>query len=327
MLAATDPVAAFLEAHGAGRPVALRTSGTTGAARSVVRTTASWVSSFPHISSILGMDPRSRVWLPGPVTSTMNLFAAVHARFTGAEIVSSPTDATHAHLTPAMLGRALHDDLPLAGVHVVVAGDRLPVSVHDRAVAAGIQVSHYYGSAELSFVAWGSHEGDLRPFPEVEVVLCDGILWARSPHICEGYDGAGGPLERDGDGFATVGDRGLLVDGLVRVAGRGTDSVTTSGATVHVADVEQALRPVVTGDLVVVGVPHPELGEVVVAVLTDASSLPAARVEARRALAASHQPRRWFHVADLPLTPGHKVDRVALARLLASPTGDVRRLP
>ena len=327
MLAATDPVAAFLEAHGTGRSVALRTSGSTGAARSVVRTTDSWVSSFAHISSILGMDSCSRVWLPGPVSSTMNLFAAVHARFTGAEIVSSPTDATHAHLTPAMLGRALDDDLPLAGVHVVVAGDRLPVSVHDRAVAAGIRVSHYYGSAELSFVAWGSHEGDLRPFPEVEVVLRDGILCVRSSYICQGYDGAGGPFERDEDGFATVGDRGLLLDGFVRVAGRGTDFVTTNGATVHVADVEQALRPLVTGDLVVVGVPHPELGEVVAAVLTDASSLPAARAEARRVLSASHRPRRWFHVADLPLTPAHKVDRVALSRLLASPTGDVRRLP
>lgn len=327
MHAATDPVAAFLEAQGAGRPVALRTSGSTGAARSVVRTTDSWVSSFRHITSILGMDTRSRVWLPGPVSSTMNLFAAVHAGSTGAEIVSSPTDATHAHLTPAMLSRALEDDLPIAGVHVVVAGDRLPVSVRDRAVAAGIRVSHYYGSAELSFVAWGAHEGNLRPFPEVEIEVRDGILWARSPYLCQGYGGAGGPFQRDRDGFATVGDRALLVDGFLRVAGRGTDFVTTSGATVHVADVEQALRPVVTGDLVVLGVPHAKLGQVVAAVLTDASSLPAARAEARRVLSASHRPRRWFHVADLPLTTAHKVDRVALSRLLASPAGDLRRLP
>ena len=327
MLAAADPVAAFLEAQSAGRPVALRTSGSTGAARSVVRTTDSWVSSFPHISSTLGMDPRSRVWLPGPVASTMNLFAAVHARFTGAEIVASPTDATHAHLTPAMLGRALDDDVPLAGVHVVVAGDRLPISVHDRAVAAGVGVSHYYGSAELSFVAWGSHEGNLRPFPEVEVEVRDEILWARSPYICQGYDGAGGSFQRDRDGFATVGDRSLLVDGFIRLSGRGADFVTTSGATVHVADVERALRPVVTGDLVVVGVPHPELGQVVAAVLTDALSLPAARAEARRVLATSHRPRRWFHVVDLPMTRAQKLDRVALSRLLASPTEDVRRLP
>ena len=27
---------------------------------------------------------------------------------------------------------------------------------------------YYYGAAELSFVAWGSHADDLRPFPEVE---------------------------------------------------------------------------------------------------------------------------------------------------------------
>lgn len=285
------------------------------------------MSSFPHISSILGMDRSSRVWLPGPVSSTMNLFPAVHARFIRAEIVSSPEDATHAHLTPSMLGRALDEGVPLADVHVVVAGDRLPVSVHDRAAAAGIRVNHYYGSAELSFVAWGSHEADLQPFPEVEISVREGTLWVRSPYICEGYVGAGGPFERDRDGFATVADRGFLVDGLVGVTGRGTRSVTTSGATVHVADVEDALQPVVTGELVIVGVPHPDLGEVVAAVLTDASSLPAARAEARRVLIASHRPRHWFHVAELPLTAANKVDRAALSRLLASSTGDVRRLP
>lgn len=256
----------------------------------------------------------------------MNLFAAVHAHFTGARTGSSPADATHAHLTPTALGRAMDEDVPLAGVHVVVAGDRLPSSLHDRAVAAGIGMSHYYGSAELSFVAWGSHEADLQPFPEVEIRPSDGMLWVRSPYICEGYDGPGGSFDRTDDGFATVGDRGLLVDGFVRVSGRGTDSVNTGGATVHAADVEHALRHVVTGDVVVVGIPHPELGQVVAAVLTDASSLPEARAESRRVLVASQRPRHWFHVAELPQTAANKVDRVALCRLLASPIGNVRRL-
>lgn len=275
---------------------------------------------------MLAMDLRSRVWLPGPASSTMNLFPAVHAQFTGAQIVSSPSDATHAHLTPTALGRALDEGVPLADVHVVVAGDRLPVSLHDRAVGAGIRVSHYYGSAELSFVAWGSHEADLRPFAEVEIRALDGMLWVRSPYLCEGYDGPGGSFERNDEGFATVGDRGMLVDGFVRVSGRGTDSVNTGGATVHTADVEHALRLVITGDVVVVGVPHPELGEVVAAVLTDPSSLPAARAESRRGLVASQRPRHWFHVADLPQTAANKLDRVALRLLLASPTADARRL-
>ena len=90
----------------------------------------------------------------------------------------------------------------------MVAGDRLPVALHDRAVAAGARVHHYYGAAELSFVAWGAHADDLRPFPGVEVAVRDGEVWVRSPYVCSGYDGSPGPLRVDPDGFATVGDRG-----------------------------------------------------------------------------------------------------------------------
>ena len=46
------------------------------------------------------------------------------------------------------------------------------------------------------------------------------------------------------------------------VTGRGDDAVTTGGATVLVADVEDALRPVVAGGLAVLGVPHDTLGHV-----------------------------------------------------------------
>src|SRR4051812_1006450 len=47
--AAADPVAAVLEAHDRDELIALRTSGTTNVPRAVVRTTGSWVDSFPHV--------------------------------------------------------------------------------------------------------------------------------------------------------------------------------------------------------------------------------------------------------------------------------------
>ena len=146
--------------------------------RSVVRTTDSWVSSFDAVASLAGLTSSSRLWVPGPLTATMNLFAAVHAAFLGALLVDSPGQATHAFLTPHLLARHLPD---LDGVTVVVAGDRLSPAHHDRAVAAGATVHHYYGAAELSFVAWGAHADDLRPFPGVEVSVRAGEVWVRSP--------------------------------------------------------------------------------------------------------------------------------------------------
>ena len=317
---------AFLDAHARGAPVALQTSGTSGRARAVVRTTDSWVCSFAHVAALTGLDARSRVWVPGPLTATMNLFGAVHAAFAGARTVSTPEDATHAQLTPAALRRCLDAGTPPAGVHVVVAGDHLDRPLADRERAAGLRVSHYYGAAELSFVAWGPDSDNLRPFPEVETSARDGALWVRSPYLCRGYAGAPGPYLRDADGFATVGDRGSVVDGRVLVHGRGTDAVTTAGATVLVADVEEALRPATSGELVVVGLPHPDLGAVLAVALTDPLALDSARTLAREALPASHRPRLWFRVPAVPLTAAAKVDRTALAKLLVSSGEGVRRL-
>jgi long-chain acyl-CoA synthetase len=292
-----------------------------------VRTTQSWFSSFPEVTDLLGMDASSRLWLPGPLSSTMNLFAAVHARWLGATTTGSPDTATHALLTPAALAGAVAHGTSLTGVHVLVAGDRLDAAGHDRALAAGAaRVSHYYGAAEVSFVAWGRHADDLRPFPGAEVVSRDGELWVRSPYLCTRYDGPDGPLRRDADGFATVGDRGVVSRGRVLVHGRSDDTVLTAGATVLVTDVERVLRSRIRGDVAAVGVPHPDLGQVLCAVLTDPGDLAAARTVSRSSLDPPHRPRRWFAVDALPLTPAGKLDRSRLADRLVPPFEGVRRL-
>jgi acyl-coenzyme A synthetase/AMP-(fatty) acid ligase len=284
----------------------------------VRRTTASWFDSFPVVADLTGLGPGATVWVPGPLGGTMNLFAAVLTRWAGAAPVEAIADATHAHLTPTVLRRLLTEPRALAGRHLTVAGDRLGAATAAEAVRAGARVAHYYGAAELSFVAWGSHEDDLAPFPGVEVAVRDGVLWARSPYLAD---------VPTTDGFATVGDRAELVDtpegSRLRVLGRGDAAVVTSGATVLVEDVEAVLRPAVAGEVVVLGVPHADLGQVVAAVLTDADDAAACR-EAVGRLGGSHRPRHWYAVEALPRTAAGKVDRAAVARLVAD--GTARRV-
>ena len=174
---------------------------------------------------------------------------------------------------------------------------------------------HYYGAAELSFVAWGRHADDLHLFPGVEAEVRDGEIWVRSPYLCTGYVGAPGPLRRDAAGYATVGDRGRLDGDRLTVDGR-AEAVTTGGATVQVADVERALRPVSRGEVVVVAVPHARLGSVVAAVLTDAADHVALVAASRELLDPAARPRLWHLCEQPPLTTAGKVDRDALVRLL-----------
>lgn len=302
------------------RTLLLRTSGTSGTARGVVRTAASWASSFAAVSELFDVTEASRIWVPGPLTATMNLFAAVHALHAGASLVDRAAGATHAVLTPAALDRILAaapSDL-LRPPRVLVAGDRLDVRLHDRAVAAGLEVAHYYGAAELSFVAWGPHADHLHPFPGVEVDSRDGTLWARSPFLAQGYRGDPGPFVVGPDGFGTVGDLGEVRDGRVVVHGRGNEAVTTAGATVLVADVERVLRPAASGELLVVPAPHPSLGAVVGCVLTDPADRAVLTEVARTRLDPAARPRLWFHLVQLPVGPHGKADRAAVRELVAA---------
>jgi long-chain acyl-CoA synthetase len=278
----------------------------------VVRTTESWLASFPAVERLTGLDGSSRVWVPGPLTATMNLFAAVHARVLGATLVDSPERASHAVLTPS----GLDGFTPHHGLCVIVAGDRLDRERHDAAVRAGARVHHYYGAAELSFVAWGSQAEDLAPFPGVGVDVRAGEIWVRTPYLCDGYDGPPGPLRLDADGYATVGDRGSLHGGILTVAGR-ADTVQVGTASVEPADVEAVLRPAAHGEIAVVGVPNANLGAVLAVALTERSDFGEVRRTARERLAGPLLPRLWFHVRHLPQTVAGKVDRAALVSLLS----------
>lgn len=316
--AAEDPVAALLASYERGGLVSLRTSGTTAHPRRIIRSAASWVESFAPAAVLAELTAASRVFVPGPLSATMNLYAVALAHVVLAERVDQLGAATHAFLTPTALHRLLAQPaLPRdRHPHLIVAGDRLGPAASRGAAQRGWRVSHYYGAAQLSFVAWGRDADSLHPFPSVEVRRRAGVLWVRSPWVADREDPPAGldpVLQRDGD-WATVGDRGRVAeDGRVLVEGRG-DAVVTAGATVVTAEVEAVLNPSAHGQLAVVGVPHDRLGAIVVAVCTDADDLEPLGALARAALPPADRPRRWLYRPELPLTAAGKIDRAVLAR-------------
>lgn len=322
------------------------TSGSTGRPRVVVRSRSSWTGSYDAVSRLTGVTAGDIVLVPGPLSTSLTAFAVLHALAAGATVLltgdwsasslaEAVADADVAYLVPHALVPVL-DAKPGRLRTAVVGGAALGTALRDRAAAAGIGVVAYYGAAELSFVAVDDDGSGLRPFPGVEIdrrltPSSTGLaeVWVRSPWLAHGYLGDdGGPLRRDGDGWATVGDLAdPSDDGRLTLRGRADGAVLTGGATVVPEDVESVLAAVPgVHSVVVVGVPHAGLGEVVAAVVQGSGVTRAAlEAVARDRLAPAQRPRRWLTVDELPRTSAGKPARALVSAGVA--TGELPTRP
>jgi malonyl-CoA/methylmalonyl-CoA synthetase len=119
------------------------------------------------------------------------------------------------------------------------------------------------------------------------------------------------------DGFFITGEAATMdAEGRVAVVGRAKDLIIAGGLNIYPKEVELALDAVAgVGESAVIGVPHPDLGEAAVAVVTrtdpalDEAALLAA-VAGR--LARFKQPRRILFADALPRNAMGKVQKAAL---------------
>jgi len=113
------------------------------------------------------------------------------------------------------------------------------------------------------------------------------------------------------DGFFITGDVGWRdPDGRVWISGRAKDLIISGGYNVYPKEVELVLDelPGVT-ESAVIGVPHRDFGEGVVAVVLGAGDEAAMIAEARRQLAAYKTPKRIVFVDGLPRNAMGKVQK------------------
>ena len=120
------------------------------------------------------------------------------------------------------------------------------------------------------------------------------------------------------DGFFITGDLGVIGDnGYLSIVGRGKDLVITGGFNVYPKEVETEIdsMPGVI-ESAVIGVPHPDFGEGVVAVVVAKkdAGLTEASITAHLAdrLAKFKQPKRVFFMDDLPRNAMAKVQKNVL---------------
>ena len=174
-----------------------------------------------------------------------------------------------------------------------------------------------------------------KPVPGLETIVVDpntghasavaelGELWMRGPLLMEGYYGRERHDVFAPDGWFRGGDLFTIDDdGFFYFKGRRGDMIKTGGANVSPREVEQALRDLVAHEVLVVGVPDAERGQVVVAIViapegTDVDETTLVG-QLRTKLSHYKVPRRVIRLSDaeVPMLSSGKVDGLRLKELL-----------
>ncbi|MEU7425859.1 AMP-binding protein [Streptomyces sp. NPDC040750] len=148
-----------------------------------------------------------------------------------------------------------------------------------------VQLTHGYGMTEVPMITMGDPEDSAehlattegRPPRDMEIRIVDGEVRLRGEAVCQGYlDPAQSAAAFDADGFLRTGDLGRLTDsGHLVLTGRLKDVIIRKGENISAREIEDLLaaHPAV-GDAAVIGLPDPERGELVCAVVEQPPGAP-----------------------------------------------------
>jgi malonyl-CoA/methylmalonyl-CoA synthetase len=189
---------------------------------------------------------------------------------------------------------------------------------------------------ETNMITSNPHDGARKagtvgmPLPGVEVRVTSpagvlpageaGSIEVRGPNVFKGYwNLPEKTAEEFRDGWFITGDLGAFdAEGYLSILGRAKDLVITGGLNVYPAEVEAALDdlPGVRASAVI-GVPHPDFGEAVVACVVGGVTEDAIRSALRDRLAAFKIPKRVIVLDDLPRNAMGKVQKAELRKVHA----------
>ena len=330
----------------------LYTSGTTGRSKGAMLSHANLLSNAQVLTQEWRFAADDVLLHALPIFHTHGLFVATNVallagcpmiflpRFDTEQVIGLLPQATAMMGVPTFYTRLLADPRltrdRVANVRLFVSGSApLLAETHrqwqDR---TGHTILERYGMTETNMNTSNPYAGERRagtvgqPLPGIEVKVCDpaghelprgqvGVIEVRGPNVFQGYwqmpDKTREEL-RD-NGFFITGDLGVMgADGYVTIVGRAKDLVISGGFNIYPKEVEDLLdaQPGVS-ESAVIGVPHPDFGEAVVAVVVVEKGLALNLTDLRAALARDlakfKQPKHIEIVSDLPRNTMGKVQK------------------
>ncbi len=338
----------------------LYTSGTTGRSKGAMLTHRNLGSNAETLSQAWHFTPEDRLIHALPIFHTHGLFVACNVTLmTGSSMLFLPkfdADVIFEEMprgsvlmgVPTFYTRLVADDRltpeVTANMRLFVSGSApLTAETHQAfEEKTGHAILERYGMTETNMNTSNPYDGARRagtvgrPLPGVEIRITDretgeevpqgeiGMLQVRGPNVFIGYWRMPEKTREEllEDGFFITGDLAIVDDqGYVHIVGRDKDLVISGGYNVYPKEVEQLIDELEeVYESAVVGLPHPDFGEGVTAVVVRqaGSRINEAGVLAHLngRLAKYKQPKKVFFVNTLPRNTMGKVQKNELRKQL-----------
>jgi malonyl-CoA/methylmalonyl-CoA synthetase len=348
--AAHAPLARPVPREGGDLASLIYTSGTTGRSKGAMLSHRNLAENALALHAAWSFTSKDVLLHALPVFHVHGLFVALHCallsgapmiwlpKFTDVDVLAGLKRATVMMGVPTFYTRLLANPAftreAAANVRVFISGSAplLPSTFADFEQRTGQRILERYGMSEAVIITSNPLEGERIagsvgfPLPGVELRIGGGeetgVIQIRGPSVFSAYWRMPEKTAEEftSDGFFITGDVGRVdPDGRVWISGRAKDLIISGGYNVYPKEVELVLDelPGIT-ESAVIGVPHPDFGEGVVAICTGQGEEAAIIAAAREQLAAYKAPKRVIFAADLPRNAMGKVQKNVLRQMHAN---------
>ena len=325
------------------------TSGTTGRSKGAMLTHGALAANALALHEAWGFTPDDVLLHALPIFHVHGLFVALHCaflsgcpmvwlnRFDEAAVLEGLSGATVMMGVPTFYTRLLaHPGLTreaTAHMRLFISGSAPLLESAFEAFEArtGHRILERYGMSEAVIITTNPLEGERKPgsvgfpLPGVDLRIGGGEetggIEIRGPSVFSGYWRMQEKTAEDftADGFFITGDVGRLdPDGRLWISGRAKDLIISGGYNVYPKEVELLLdeHPGVR-ESAVIGIPHPDFGEGVVAVVEGKGDEAALIAALRSRLAGYKTPKRIVFLDALPRNAMGKIQKALLRQTYA----------
>jgi malonyl-CoA/methylmalonyl-CoA synthetase len=320
------------------------TSGTTGRSKGAMLTHGNLAANAIALHKAWAFTPADILLHALPIFHVHGLFVAMHCaflagcpmiwlpRFSDADVLAGLKRATVMMGVPTfytrLLANAAFTREAASNVRLFISGSAplLPTTFAEFEQRTGQRILERYGMSEAVIITSNPLDGERLagsvgyPLPGVDLRIGGGeetgVIEIRGPSVFSAYwrmpEKTAEEFTRDG--YFITGDVGRQdADGRVWISGRAKDLIISGGYNVYPKEIELILDelPGVT-ESAVIGLPHPDFGEGVAAIVIGQGDEFAMIAECRKRLAAFKTPKRIVFVDELPRNAMGKVQKNVL---------------